>query len=110
MPAAAKNSGKSPHAMPSLRLLTSPAWLTLERFRSSSVVRQKTSRWRRRPLRRRRCERATRVRRDACVSRTSEHDSQPDDDEHDAEVERLRPQPVARGDPAGGQRAPATAR
>jgi hypothetical protein len=42
--AAAKNSGKRPHAMPSFRLLTRPAWLTLERFLSSSVVRQKTSR------------------------------------------------------------------
>jgi hypothetical protein len=44
MRAAVKNSGKRPHAMPSLRLLTRPAWLTLDRFRSPSVVRQKTSR------------------------------------------------------------------
>ncbi len=29
--------------MPSLRLLTKPAWLTLERFGSRSVVSQKTS-------------------------------------------------------------------
>ncbi|OHE86655.1 MAG: hypothetical protein A2579_03555 [Lysobacterales bacterium RIFOXYD1_FULL_69_11] len=43
MPAAAKNSGNSPHAMPSLRLLTSPAWLTLDRSRSRQLVRRKTS-------------------------------------------------------------------
>ena len=30
--------------MPSLRLLTRPAWLTLDRLRSRSVVRQNTSR------------------------------------------------------------------
>ena len=44
-PAAAKNSGNSPHAIPSFRLLTRPAWLTLERFRSRSDVRTKISRW-----------------------------------------------------------------
>jgi hypothetical protein len=44
MPAAAKYSGKMPHAMPSFKLLTSPAWLTLDRLRSLNVVRQNTSR------------------------------------------------------------------
>ena len=33
MPASAKTRGKSPHAIPSLRLFTSPAWLTDERSR-----------------------------------------------------------------------------
>ena len=33
-PAAAKNSGKRPQAIPSLRLLTRPAWLTADRSRS----------------------------------------------------------------------------
>ena len=32
IPAAANTSGKSPQAIPSFRLLTSPAWLTLDRF------------------------------------------------------------------------------
>ena len=41
MLAAAKNKGNRPHAIPSLRLLTSPAWLMLERLRSPIVVRQK---------------------------------------------------------------------
>src|SRR5262249_30316041 len=43
-PAPAKNRGKSPHDMPSFRLLTSPAWLTLDRLRSAMLVRQNTSR------------------------------------------------------------------
>jgi hypothetical protein len=42
--AALKNSGKSPHAIPSFRLLTRPAWLTLDRFLSRRVVLQNTSR------------------------------------------------------------------
>ena len=33
-PAAAKNSGNRPQAMPSFRLLTRPAWLMLDRLRS----------------------------------------------------------------------------
>ena len=41
--AAAKTIGNRPQAIPSLRLFTSPAWLTDERFRSRAVVRQKTS-------------------------------------------------------------------
>src|SRR4029453_2811431 len=41
---AANTDGNSPHAMPSLRLLTSPAWLTADRLRSLRLVRQNTSR------------------------------------------------------------------
>ena len=41
-PAAAKTSGNSPQTMPSFRLLTSPACVTLESSRSKSVVRQKS--------------------------------------------------------------------
>ncbi len=44
MSAATKTSGNSPQAMPSLRLLTRPAWLTLDRLRSVSEVRRKISR------------------------------------------------------------------
>jgi hypothetical protein len=44
IPAAANTSGNSPQAIPSFRLLTSPAWLTLDRFASTTLVRQKISR------------------------------------------------------------------
>src|ERR671925_387772 len=40
-PAAAKNSGKSPHARPSFRLLTSPAWLALNSAGSVQLTRAK---------------------------------------------------------------------
>ncbi len=42
-PAAAKCSGKSPHASPSLRLFTSPAWLIAESVRSFQETRVKSA-------------------------------------------------------------------
>ena len=105
IPAAANTSGNSPQAIPSFRLLTSPAWLTLDRFASSNVVRQKTSRAWARPRaaaseqRRFVGDMVTGFADEECRQRES------DDDESDAEIERLRPKTVPRGNPTGRKRA-----
>ena len=76
-PPRAKNSGNSPQAMPSLRLLTIPAWLTAESARSRKLVNTNTSRVERTPVTScdpRSCEAAS-CRACPRVSRTNNADS-----------------------------------
>ena len=85
--------------MPSLRLFTSPAWLTLDRLRSVSEVRAEDLALvgQRGLVTGVAVELAPRGRRRCRVSRTASADSdEARYDEDDAQVERLRPQPVVR--------------
>ena len=86
-PAAAKNNGNRPHDIPSLRLLTKPAWLTLDRLRSPSVVCQKML------LGAARCDGGARFDRDVLRGLTGEErQTETCRDEGDTEIEGLRPQ------------------
>src|SRR6266851_7346972 len=104
-PAAAKSSGNNPHAIPSFRLLTNPAWLVEKSARSLQLTSEKTC-----PKEGcgvapvlRSCFASAR----ACPreSRTNKHgQQQPRHGEDDAEVEGLRAQRVGCRQVAGGER------
>ena len=92
-PPAAKKSGKSPQAMPSLRLLTRPAWLAAKSRRSLQLVSTKISPNGRpggcgspRPSMQRRLVPGVAAR----VADEEDREQQPGQREDDAEVERLR--------------------
>src|SRR5829696_7569498 len=100
-PKAEKNRGNTPQLMPSLRLLTSPAWEQANRWRSLMEVLAKTSRKLSGALSEGCCSISSLT--CSVVSREEDRDQQPEHRVADAEVEWLRPQAVYRGEVAGCQ-------